>query len=316
MNPIPPRPSTYGIALRFSSIRGMRLFLFPLLIFLLSSCHPTVQAVPGPHDPRAVHAVHLEHPGTAPLVASLANHQDHSTQDWNQLESLSRNTIHQSFLRAAARSLTQAYPDHIAGFGKNIIYWKDGTAMNWQANISTRHFHILMSAGRLRMGTFFRKMYGETSKEVQSTFQAVRWLPTTRNEKINFSSENGAADALQTVSNTLDTLPHLHKYLAPLGGTFKWRKISGTDRMSSHSFAISIDINTKYADYWRWSKEFKEGKPIKYRNRIPMEIVDVFEANGFVWGGRWPHYDTMHFEYRPEVKLYNEWFAQSKYRPQ
>ena len=25
------------------------------------------------------------------------------------------------------------------------------------------------------------------------------------------------------------------------------------------------------------------------------------EAEGFIWGGRWYHYDTMHFEYRPEL---------------
>jgi hypothetical protein len=29
--------------------------------------------------------------------------------------------------------------------------------------------------------------------------------------------------------------------------------------------------------------------------------MDAFEAEGFIWGGRWYHYDTMHFEYRPEL---------------
>ena len=38
-----------------------------------------------------------------------------------------------------------------------------------------------------------------------------------------------------------------------------------------------------------------------WKNRIPQEIVDAFEAEGFIWGGRWAHYDTMHFEYRPEL---------------
>ena len=38
-----------------------------------------------------------------------------------------------------------------------------------------------------------------------------------------------------------------------------------------------------------------------YKNRIPMEIVRIFEKHGFIWGGRWSHYDTMHFEYRPEL---------------
>jgi D-alanyl-D-alanine carboxypeptidase len=34
---------------------------------------------------------------------------------------------------------------------------------------------------------------------------------------------------------------------------------------------------------------------------VPAAIVHVFEHNGFIWGGRWYHYDTMHFEYRPEL---------------
>jgi peptidoglycan LD-endopeptidase CwlK len=27
----------------------------------------------------------------------------------------------------------------------------------------------------------------------------------------------------------------------------------------------------------------------------------VFEKHGFIWGAKWYHYDTMHFEYRPEL---------------
>ncbi len=38
-----------------------------------------------------------------------------------------------------------------------------------------------------------------------------------------------------------------------------------------------------------------------FKNRIPAEIVAIFEKHGFIWGGRWYHYDTMHFEYRPEL---------------
>lgn len=38
-----------------------------------------------------------------------------------------------------------------------------------------------------------------------------------------------------------------------------------------------------------------------YRNRIPADVVQAFERHGFIWGGRWYHYDTMHFEYRPEL---------------
>ena len=31
------------------------------------------------------------------------------------------------------------------------------------------------------------------------------------------------------------------------------------------------------------------------------EIVRAFEAEGFIWGGKWHEYDLMHFEYRPEI---------------
>ena len=34
---------------------------------------------------------------------------------------------------------------------------------------------------------------------------------------------------------------------------------------------------------------------------MPQNLIDIFEKHGFIWGGRWYHYDTMHFEYRPEV---------------
>ena len=52
--------------------------------------------------------------------------------------------------------------------------------------------------------------------------------------------------------------------------------------------------------YWLWSKPDAQGR-FPYRNSIPPEIVTVFERHGFIWGGRWSHYDTMHFEYRPEI---------------
>ena len=34
---------------------------------------------------------------------------------------------------------------------------------------------------------------------------------------------------------------------------------------------------------------------------FPSAIVSLFEDNGFIWGGKWEHFDLMHFEYRPEL---------------
>lgn len=38
-----------------------------------------------------------------------------------------------------------------------------------------------------------------------------------------------------------------------------------------------------------------------YRNRMPQQIIDIFERHSFIWGGKWYHYDTTHFEYRAEL---------------
>ena len=68
-----------------------------------------------------------------------------------------------------------------------------------------------------------------------------------------------------------------------------------TGNRSAHAWGVAIDINTKFADYWLWAKNGA------YRNQVPFEIVEVFERHGFIWGGKWAHFDTMHFEYRPEL---------------
>lgn len=221
--------------------------------------------------------------------------------------------VHPEVLEASGNAMVQAYPDYLDRYENGRIYFKDGTYFGWNPPISSGHFHALMRHGRLYMQSFWGKVYGDTEGEVVKDLGKVKWLKKNSPRYLSFTKKNGAADALQKVSDELDDMPEYKKYLTPLGGTFNWRKVRGGKRQSPHSYGIAIDINTTYANYWRWDPEFKKGEPMKFRNRIPMEVVEVFERNGFVWGGRWPHYDTMHFEYRPEVKIYNDWFENSRF---
>jgi len=150
--------------------------------------------------------------------------------------------------------------------------------------------------GRIRNTAFFKNLYGGSAAEVEASLKPLVWMPGVFNKTILFNTRHGAWDSLNRVSKELAALDsRFHPYLASIGGTYLWRPIQGTDRLSPHSFGIAIDINVAYSHYWLWDKEYE------YRNSVPEEIVAVFEKHGFIWGGKWYHYDTMHFEYRPEL---------------
>jgi hypothetical protein len=148
--------------------------------------------------------------------------------------------------------------------------------------------------GRIRFDRLFHAAYGAT--EAQVDVVGIDFLG--QRLKVN----RKAAPAFERVAKRLEAAvkkePSLRPYLTDLGGTFVWRKIANTNRQSAHSYGVSIDVNVKRSHYWEWAKP---REPVRWANQIPQAIVDAFEAEGFIWGGRWYHYDTMHFEYRPEL---------------
>lgn len=162
----------------------------------------------------------------------------------------------------------------------------------------------LQDAGRSRCEQLFKYMYGTSASEVRKHLINVSWF----GENVLFTTVNGASDSLKVVAQDLMKLPNI-KELRPYlksSGTFYWRKVRGANRQSAHSYGMTIDIGVALSDYWLWKNPGKaETDQIKYANRVPKEIVDVFERHGFIWGGRWYHYDTMHFEYRPEILYYD-----------
>lgn len=99
--------------------------------------------------------------------------------------------------------------------------------------------------------------------------------------------------------------------------SFITRDIAETRTQSYHGWGMAIDlVPTSYEGrqvYWRWSQVFdREGWhriPIEQRWSPPQAVVAIFESQGFVWGGKWSHFDAIHFEYRPEILLYNRLIA-------
>jgi hypothetical protein len=216
--------------------------------------------------------------------------------------------------------LVSAYPKFLARHDGNRLIWKDGTIMPVSDGRPDKTFdERLRSAsiadqlslpypkgpqvgppsedpGRFRNAAFFDKMYGDCARnQTQATLVTVKWLPKFGEQELRVTSVNGVAQHLQEVSDELERMPQYKAYLVPSAGTFNCRSVFDTGARSMHAWGAAIDLNVAFADYWVWAK----GRP--YRNRIPFAIVEAFERHGFIWGGKWSHYDTMHFEYRPEL---------------
>ena len=93
---------------------------------------------------------------------------------------------------------------------------------------------------------------------------------------------------------------------------WSWRNIADTQSRSFHAYGAAIDILPKstggLATYWLWTSQYApEWWAVPYSQRLhpPDEVIKAFESFGFIWGGKWTVYDTMHFEYRPEILIYS-----------
>jgi len=158
--------------------------------------------------------------------------------------------------------------------------------------------------GRVRNKPFFKKLYGASAQAVGQHIVGVRWLPKLGKAIIRVTTIGGIDQRLTAISESLDAMPaKISGFGSKPGGGFNWRRIAGTNHLSMHAFGSAIDINVGYSDNWHWQNTGASGL-VRYKNRIPMAVVALFEKEGFIWGGRWYHYDTMHFEYRPELLLY------------
>ncbi|KFL35160.1 MULTISPECIES: SH3 domain-containing protein [unclassified Sulfurospirillum] len=219
-----------------------------------------------------------------------------------------------------SNNLVSKYPS-VKTIKDNIVFFMDGSSLPYDDKKGKTFDQLLENAdiedmfaqkypafapisapalnddpGRFRNDAFLKKLYGSSKSEIEKNLVTVNWLPNHGGKKLKFNKNENASAQLQKVSDELDRLPEEYmKYLKKVDGTYYYRKIAKTERLSAHSYGIAIDLDTHYSRYWQWDKTHT------FHNEFPKEIVDIFEKHGFVWGGRWYHYDTMHFEYRPEL---------------
>jgi hypothetical protein len=228
------------------------------------------------------------------------------------------------------RCLAAAYPEGVCAVSASSLRLCDGTELPWDEGLApddmkareeTPDLRTMMEdrylpgvdfappppgyePGRRRVEAFLGGLYGRTRAEVARELVTVAWMPKSGGRRVRVHGRHGVREALQRVSDELErTLPAALKPIAAkTAGVFNWRTVRRSTRRSPHSWGIAIDIGVPWADYWNWTKPDAAGN-YTWRNRFPLEIVEVFERHGFIWGGKWSHFDTMHFEYRPELLI-------------
>jgi hypothetical protein len=148
--------------------------------------------------------------------------------------------------------------------------------------------------------------------ESYSNLRTVNFLgKSTRVHRLIQEPLSLVEERIQTIARTdpqIQTWINSIHYLE----SWNWRNIAESQSRSYHSYGVAIDILPRSLagkqTYWLWSADWREdwwNVPYNERYHPPAAVVSAFEVHGFVWGGKWFLYDTMHFEYRPEVMILN-----------
>lgn len=209
--------------------------------------------------------------------------------------------------------------------GKTGKYWtllysypkelKDPASMTEEEKARLKEFSSRTNR-REGLGTpmfFFETLYKSASRaELERRLTASTFLgkKTTVHRRIAGPlkrTEDKILEAAKTSADVQSFVEGLNK-----ADAYNWRVIDGTSRKSFHSLGIAIDVLPKKISgeiFWSWARDKNPGgwmlTPLSRRWLPPKAVVEIFESEGFIWGGKWGIWDNMHFEYHPELILFN-----------
>ena len=140
----------------------------------------------------------------------------------------------------------------------------------------------------------------ESSKQVKP----VKFLGNT--VTVHSDIEEVLSQVEERIKTAAKIEPEVQDWITNIGEMhgWSWRNVAGSASRSNHSYGIAIDILPKSlggkATYWQWTENWWN-IPYEDRYHPPDTVIKAFEAYGFIWGGKWTFFDTMHFEYHPEI---------------
>lgn len=160
-----------------------------------------------------------------------------------------------------------------------------------------------------RSETFLERLYkAGTHAETEGQIQTVDFLGFSVRVHTRITAPLAAvARELEGVSKVDPEVTAFLRGLSEIDG-YNYRDVAGTATRSYHSYGLAVDLIPRSyhgkATYWRWVMDANDRwweTPYDRRWMVPAPVIAAFERQGFVWGGKWLFFDTMHFEYRPEI---------------
>ena len=161
---------------------------------------------------------------------------------------------------------------------------------------------------------FFDFIYSaESQREIEKHIVRTRFLGKLA--KIHERIQEPLKRVEERIKELSETDGEVGKFVDGLKASdpYYWRVIAGTSRKSFHSYGIAVDILPKRlggkAIFWSWEQDRNPDGwmvlPLSERWMPPDSVIRIFESEGFIWGGKWGVWDNMHFEYHPELILFN-----------
>lgn len=146
-----------------------------------------------------------------------------------------------------------------------------GAPHNPDAPRGSQHWNPDVLAGEVRI----------PDELVTELYRPPSWAPTQRVNR--FSCHKLIEPVFLSVFTEIYRRGYWH-LIEDFGGVHNYRAARNLQKISTHAWAIAIDLNVKQ-------------NPLGARPKMPPEIVGVFRDHGFKWGGPWGRPDGMHFQY-------------------
>jgi hypothetical protein len=221
----------------------------------------------------------------------------------------------ETFYFAEGRMLPENLKDKYAEYDAQPFYRYIEKLPQWKPASEEENASRRNSANRRnenppkRAPFFFDALFRASSRD--ESYLHVKTLKFLgRNVMVHYSILEQLALVEEEINRVAQNSAEVRSWIANIKSVtgWNWRSIADTQSRSFHSYGTAIDIlpvsNKGLATYWLWTADWNPewwNVPYSQRFHPPEAVVQSFEKYGFTWGGKWALFDTMHFEYRPEI---------------